>query len=169
MLKMNITKDVYEHLMNFADDKDIVNMLSVNRKFSDPIFFQNVLRKRYPLLIPFKQRWESWRHFYLRMITYIAKLQEEFGIPYIHDPGFNPENFYKSGITMSKYYVDFSTSMIVNAIIYAIKAEDKKNVELLLKLIPADKFGDAFLRSKSYASAYKPEMVKFLERLRPRQ
>lgn len=163
---MNITKDVYEHLMNFADDKDIVNMLSVNRKFSDPIFFQNVLRKRYPLLIPFKQKRESWRQFYLRMITYIAKLQEEFDIPYIPNPDFNPENFYKYGADMSKYYPDFDTTMKVDAIIYAVKAEDKKNVELLLNLIPEDIIDDVFFKAISYAYAYKPAMVKFLERLR---
>jgi Ankyrin repeats (3 copies) len=90
---MNIPKDVYEYLTNFADDKTILNMLSVNKTFSDEKFFQRVLQRKYPLLIEFKNG--TWKQFYLRMSYYIAKLEEEFEIPYIPTKGYNPKEFYE--------------------------------------------------------------------------
>jgi Ankyrin repeats (3 copies)/Ankyrin repeat len=92
---MNIPKDLYEYLTNFADDKTILNMLSVNKKFRDEKFFQRVIERKYPLLIEFKKDEETWKQFYLRMSYYIAKLEEKLGIPYIPTEGYDPEEFYK--------------------------------------------------------------------------
>lgn len=39
---MELTKDTYLYLTNFADDRTILNILSVNKKFNDPIFFQQI-------------------------------------------------------------------------------------------------------------------------------
>ena len=39
LFKMSLPNDVYGYLTNFADDKDILNMLSVNKKFNDDVFF----------------------------------------------------------------------------------------------------------------------------------
>ena len=39
---MNLTKDTYEYLLNFAEDRDIINMLSVNKKFRDEEFFERI-------------------------------------------------------------------------------------------------------------------------------
>ncbi|GAG91534.1 unnamed protein product, partial [marine sediment metagenome] len=49
----------------------------------------------YPLLIPLKKGNESWKHFYVKMVYYISKLKEKFGIPYIPTKGYDPEEFYK--------------------------------------------------------------------------
>jgi hypothetical protein len=49
--------------MNFADDKTILNMLSVNKKFNDSIFFEKIMKKRYPLLIKYKKKKETWKFF----------------------------------------------------------------------------------------------------------
>src|SRR5437868_14975217 len=91
---MNLTKDTYEYLTNFANDRDILNMLSVNRKFSDDAFFYRVMKRRYPLLLKYKKKDETYKRLYLRMITYISKLNDEFGIPYMPHPIFNPDRFY---------------------------------------------------------------------------
>jgi ankyrin repeat protein len=90
---MNIPKDIYEYLMNFLDDKTILNMLSVNKKFHNKYYFQRLIKRKYPLLIEFKK--ETWKKLFLRMTYYIAKLEEDFGIPYIPTKGYNPEQFYK--------------------------------------------------------------------------
>lgn len=124
---MNITKDVYEYLTNFADDRTILNMLSVNKKFNDEKFFERVIQRKYPLLIRFKKENDTWRSFYIRMIYYIAKLQQEFDFPYI--PNTNPERFYLdfSNSTLSKedmmdIGLDFSAlSGIINLIDYFIE------------------------------------------------
>lgn len=91
---MNIPKDVYEYLMNFADDRTILNMLSTNKKFNSPIFFENVIKRIYPSLIPFKKENESWRDFFIKMTYYIAKLEEEYVIVYTATETYNPEELY---------------------------------------------------------------------------
>jgi Ankyrin repeats (3 copies) len=89
---MNIPKDIYEYLLNFVDDKTILNMLSVNKYFRDEKIFQRIMKRKYTLLIEFKK--ETWKELFLRMSYYISKL-EILGIPYIPTKGYNPEKFYK--------------------------------------------------------------------------
>jgi Ankyrin repeats (3 copies) len=89
---MEISKDMYEYLMNFADNKTILNMLSVNKDFRNEMFFQRLIKRKYPLLIEFKK--ETWKELFLRMTYYIAKL-EILEIPYIPTKGYSPEEFYK--------------------------------------------------------------------------
>jgi hypothetical protein len=49
------------------------------------------MRKRYPLLIEFRKENETWKALYLRMVYTLAKLQEDYQIPYIPTKGCNPE------------------------------------------------------------------------------
>lgn len=94
---MNLDKDTYEYILNFLDDRDIVNMLSVNKKFRDEKIYERVLRKKYPLLVKFKdEKDETWRHLFLRMIKYISLIHERYDIPYIHLEDYDPEDIYKS-------------------------------------------------------------------------
>ena len=88
-------KDIYSYIVNLADDRTVLNMLSVNRKFSDDSYFREILEKRYPLLLKYKEEDESYKHFYLAMVKYMAKLWEEFQIPYIPSKDFNPEELYR--------------------------------------------------------------------------
>ena len=77
---MNIAdKDVYEYMLNFADDKTIINMLSVNKHFNDEKFFEKVMKRRYPLLIEFRKEKESWKHLFIRMVHILALLYEKYG------------------------------------------------------------------------------------------
>ena len=91
---MNLTKDTYLEIAKLTDDRTTVSMLSVNKKFYDDEFFKLVFANKYPLLVKFKHD-ESWKDFYLRMMLYIFKLNEEFNLDYIPSPKFNPQNFYK--------------------------------------------------------------------------
>jgi hypothetical protein len=91
---MEIPKEVYEHLTNFADDKTILNMLSVNKKFRDEQFFERVMKRKYPELIQYKTDDETWKSFYIKMVYYIAKLKEKFRFYYDRQPGYNPEKLY---------------------------------------------------------------------------
>ena len=88
-------KDIYPYIVNLAEDRDVINMLSVNRKFNDNSYFKRILEKRYPLLLEFKSEDETYKRFYLRMVKYMAKLWEEFKIPYVAEKGFNPEKRYE--------------------------------------------------------------------------
>ena len=91
---MKISKDLYEYLAEFTDDKTIVKMLSVNKKFNNSVFFQRIFNKKYPLLINFKKDNQTQKDFYLSMVKYISKLEEEFSIPYIPCKDYNPQYFY---------------------------------------------------------------------------
>ena len=68
-------------------------MLSTNKIFNDPIFFQELVSRKYPSLLPFKKEGENWKHFYLRIVKYTAKLEEEFG--YTLSLSDDPEVFYR--------------------------------------------------------------------------
>lgn len=90
---MILSKDIYEYLLNFVDDKDVINMLSVNKKFCNDFLFEKELKRRYPLLSRFKKE-KRWRDFYVSTIYYIEKLKS-LGIHYIQIYDFNPESMYK--------------------------------------------------------------------------
>ena len=85
-------KDVYEYISNFADDATTINMIRANPKiFDNEKFYEKVMRKRYPLLIEFRKENETWKALYLRMVYTLAKLKEDYDIPYIPTKGCNPE------------------------------------------------------------------------------
>ena len=94
---MNIADpNIYEYIANFADDRTILSMLSVNKKFRDENLFRRIIQRRYPLLIEFKQPNETWQHFFVNMTYYIHKLDEDYGIPYIPTKGYNPRVLFDS-------------------------------------------------------------------------
>ena len=112
---MELTKDAYEYLLNFADDRDVLNMLSVNKKFRDEKLFERIMKRRYPLLLKFKPSGESYKSFFIEMVYYISKLQEDFGIPYIPFRKFNPKMFYYSYIKNPEYFLDGAASEAAEA------------------------------------------------------
>ena len=98
-------KDLYEYILNLADDKTTINMIRANPKvFDNEQFYEKVMRKRYPLLIEFRKPMVSWKEFYLRMVYTLAKLQEEYQIPYIPTKGCNPERILISATQGEVYY-----------------------------------------------------------------
>lgn len=101
-----LPKDVYLHLASFADDKTIINMLSVNKKFNDPKFFEMVMKRKYPLLLKFRKN-QDWKTFYLEMVKYISLLKEEHDLDYVSAPSFNPKHLYYSlrNNIYSKWYL----------------------------------------------------------------
>ena len=89
---MNIADpNIYEYIANFADDRTILSMLSVNKKFRDENLFRRIIERKYPLLIEFKKPNETWQHFFVKMTYYIHKLEEDYGIPYIPTKGYDPK------------------------------------------------------------------------------
>ena len=88
---MNVTKDMYEYLLNFADDRTILNMLSVNRKFNDEKLFEKLVRKKYSDLIEYREENETWKHFFIRLVYYVSRLKDIYDIDYF--AGLNPFAF----------------------------------------------------------------------------
>jgi len=151
---MNLTKDVYEYLASTADDRTILNMLSTNKSFTDPNFFERIMRRKYPLLIKFKKDDETWKIFFLRMTYYISKIEEEYGIPYIPSVDYNPEITYKNKNLEGRYSI--YSWMLFNA----VKSNRIDIVELILnKNIP---HLDISLPLRSAASRGYIDIVKLL-------
>jgi Ankyrin repeats (3 copies) len=151
------------------DDKTLLSTCNSDKYFnskicSDDAFWKRRLDEKYPLLIEFKK--ETWKQFYLRMSYYIAKLEEEFEIPYIPTKGYNPENFYKENknnftifnyamnkaafgghikivkLLIEKGATDFNTAMI-----FAALGGHMKIVKLLI-----EKGATEFVRTMTYAA-----------------
>ena len=94
---MNLTKDTYLYLTNFLGDKDIINCLSVNKKFSNDKNFEHVMRKKYPLLTSNKSNTfqkRTWKSRYVKTDYYISYLNK-LEIPYIPSPNFKPKDFFR--------------------------------------------------------------------------
>jgi hypothetical protein len=84
-------KDIYEYIANLADDRTVLNMLAVNRKFNDDLYFKKILENRYPLLIRHKEENKTYKQFYLKIVKDLAELWEKYKIPYIPSINFYPE------------------------------------------------------------------------------
>src|SRR4029078_13354477 len=102
----------YAYLLNFADDRDIINMLSVNKKFRNEGFFERVMKKKYPDLIQYRDEGESWKHLFLRVVYYVSKLKEKYNIPYFH--GLDVMNMFGGYINQLNFIADHAaTSQIL--------------------------------------------------------
>lgn len=123
-----IPKDVYEYIAHFADDKTVLNMLSVNKKFNQEGIFFRIIDKRYPLLIKFKNNCKTWRRFYIKMIYYIAKNYLEYEIPYISHEEFNPYKFYKENT--DRHNCENKFDIIMG---YALEIQRMDIVKLMIK------------------------------------
>ena len=89
---MYVCKDIYEYIIEFVDMGSIMNMLSVNKKFSDNIVLIRIMKKRFPRLERFRKD-ETWRNFYVKMLYYIQKLNN-LEIPYFPYRKYDPYIFY---------------------------------------------------------------------------
>jgi Ankyrin repeats (3 copies) len=81
------------------DDKTLLSFCKTDKYFNlkicnDDGFWKRRMEEKYPLLIDFKEKKETWKQFYIKMTYYISKLEEEFEIPYVPTKGYNPEEFY---------------------------------------------------------------------------
>lgn len=151
---LNDSKDVYEYLTKFGDDKDILTMLKTN-KMVDDNFFKRVLQRKYPGLIILKEtkyKDETWRLFYINMIYYLSKIKEKYNISYINSKHFDPKELYefhdmKKILTeLLSYAADIGDKQLIDKFIkegadlysagvlfYPIQNKDKKTLEYLLK------------------------------------
>ena len=118
-------KDIYEYIVGLADDRTVLNMLAVNKKFNDDSYFRKILEKRYPTLLLSKQNNESYKHFYLRTVKDLATLWEEYKIPYIPAKTFIPGHLLK--LARSRVFNPYTF-----ALMDAVRTGDLKLVQYLL-------------------------------------
>lgn len=121
---MNIPKDLYEYLTNFADDRTILSMLSTNKQFRDENFFRRVMERRYPNVIQFKGE-QSWKRFYIETVYYINKIYDLIKYQYTKKAGKSPKVYYQ----YIKKYID-DIDLLLKA---AIREKDIDFVKFLVE------------------------------------
>ena len=166
---MELTKDTYEYLLNFADDRTLLNMLSVNKKFAqkleDDDFFKRLLEIRYPYLLEFKDKDESFKNFYLREIYYIAIIEEKYKIPYYSVKGYDPEYMY---YYFKRYYIkeNNKNEILRDILDLAISANNFDVIEKITKeykdLNLYETLRTAIKRDRLYVIKYLIETFPFL-------
>src|SRR5665647_503572 len=90
-------KDTDKLVLENMDDKTLMNSMVSNKsllKIGEGIFKER-LKNNYPYLYEKKPFLESYRSYYLRMMYYLGKLREIFGVDYIPVPSFDPEGVYR--------------------------------------------------------------------------
>lgn len=81
-----LTKDTLTYLLNFADDREILILLSIKWNMFKQLpdnFFKNLMSRKYPYLMKYKMENETWRRFYLKVVKYVAISNERFQTEYI--------------------------------------------------------------------------------------
>lgn len=157
---MLISKDIYLYLTNFiGDDKTILNMLSVNKKFHNEELFKKVIERKYPLLVTFKDESETWKNFYINNIFYMSALNKKFGIPYIQSKDYNPKELYirykeykleklrERGKTSYRDFKEDVKIFVLNiSLEYAANSPNIKIMKYLIEERGANGFTDALSR-----------------------
>ena len=130
---MNLSKDTYEYIFNFTDDRTILNMLSVNKKFRDEKFFENIVRRKYSSLVDYKKE-DTWKKFYINIIYYLSKLEEDFQFPYIENAKFDAKLLYEEfSIQKNDFPIHSQLLFIIGTgLEMAIKANNIEKLEYFL-------------------------------------
>ena len=101
-------KDIDRHILSFLSDKDLLKCSLLNKYLyyfvCDDNFFYRILEMKYPhtLISKIREKYfiQKYKHYYLRMIYYISKMEEEYDYFYISG---DPEKQYG----MFKYSENF--------------------------------------------------------------
>ena len=79
-------KDIDREVLKHVDDKELLEICTINRKTWNEVCDDNFLRRRmiskYSGIEKFKNENESWKQFFLRFIYYTSKMREK-SIKYI--------------------------------------------------------------------------------------
>jgi hypothetical protein len=98
-MKMKVTKDIYEYIINFTNPETTLHMLSVNKYFRKSLL--RILKNKYPLLDNKNEKE------YIQEIHYMNLLERKFDIPYISSIYFSPKKFYIN-FRYIKYIYDYA-------------------------------------------------------------
>lgn len=109
---MYVVTDIYEYIVLFADHATSLNMLSVNKKFLDEIYYKRIIEKKYPYLEKLKSLGKpveyeytmkgqqyteiynyvlTWRQCYIKNLYFIFKIEKKYNLPYFNIKSYFPE------------------------------------------------------------------------------
>jgi hypothetical protein len=86
MSQLSGIKDVDREILSKLDDRDLLKTCSIDRytweKVCDDAFLKRRLLFKYPEIGEYKMETETWKHFFLRAVNYIALMKENFDYVY---------------------------------------------------------------------------------------
>ena len=86
-------KDVDREILSKVDDKELLKVCSVDKRFWNDVCDDDFLRRRFLNKYPGIERYkETWKEFFLKMTFYISSMKEEFD--FVYTTG-NPKQQYK--------------------------------------------------------------------------
>jgi hypothetical protein len=71
-------------LTHFADNETIVNIFSVNKKFSDDIYFERAVRRKYPNCVSHYTK--SWKALFVEITKSVKVLEEKYSVKWDVNP-----------------------------------------------------------------------------------
>jgi hypothetical protein len=162
---MKVIKDVYLYILKFVDNKSVIRMLSLNKKFLDDTYFECVTKEKYPYLVchksdntrcpesirvAFCKKQNTWKYFFSILSYNIDKLND-LGIPYIPEKSFNPMKFVEHYTLTHKHklYNIYNIAMF-----YAVKSGNSGIIKCLI-----EKGANNFSGAVSLASHEKREKL----------
>ena len=101
-----MNRDLILYVANLTDDRTILNLLSVSKRFRIPENFKRIFQQRYPLIMRFKPENMNWIKFYVEVIHFLGKLKERFNMDYVPTYDFNPIDVYHFVITSDQSEID---------------------------------------------------------------
>lgn len=104
--------NVYTYLAQFADDREVLLMLTANKNFNDDKFFEMVFRRKYPELVIFKKPNQRWKKYYLRTMFFLSGLKEA-GLDYRFTPKYSPKQMFDDMIQYDKNFAQMIDWAIV--------------------------------------------------------
>jgi len=144
-----------EILLRIEDDKVLLSACSADKytlSLCNDMFFYNRLARKFPNLIKYKPNDMTWKNYYLRVIYYIAKLEEDFNFIFkgkkdpklYYDILKKYENF-EAGIEIAslnglkdlvEYYVNQSDGDLEYnfAFLNAVLGNDKETIDYIITL-----------------------------------
>jgi hypothetical protein len=86
MSQLSGIKDTDREILSKLDDKELLKTCSINKytweKVCDDVFLKRRLLSKYPEIGEYKLETETWKHFFLRAVNYIALMKEKFDYDY---------------------------------------------------------------------------------------
>ena len=93
-MSLTSLKDVDREILKHADDRQLLEICTIDRKRWNEVCDDNFLRRRlskYPGIEKYKKENESWKRFFLRAVHFIAKMKEDHDFIYT-DGNFEKQN-----------------------------------------------------------------------------
>ena len=117
-------KDIDREILKHVDDKELLQICTLNLKTWNEVCDDNFLRRRlgkYPGIAKYKQYKETWKRFFLRIMYYINKMREDYNFEYVSGDFRNQYQILKFSKNLNYLLIHASRDGELSLVKHAIK------------------------------------------------